>query len=338
METEKLAVIVLAIIIVAGLSAVIISNEDVLNMFNGGEKEAETVGDGIIAIYDCADVYFTERFASNNTIISTNIESVAIEEGVYDSENTYEPAQVFVDPDYYYPAPEGYEDYSSLRDMATYSFYLPKFLESLEGMKKGDNKTITLEGEDSYGDWNESLADMLIDQSVATGNPDPRLRSTPQELSPTFTKTYFSSYILPDLTDEYNISTIFEGQIFDTINGTLQNGENTTWQIEITNISDENVTVRNIIENGTIIKSEGIWDSTVIIVNETHFNLRSDPELNAVYGEPPFLIKIIDINDTNIRIAMNIKAPSVNLIGESIIFELEVVKVYDTAELFDQES
>ena len=228
METEKLAVIVLAIIIVAGLSAVIISNEDILDMFKGEEKEAETVGDGIIAIGDCVDVYFTERFASNNTVISTNIESVAIEAGIYDAENTYEPAQVFMDPNYeLITPPEGYENYSSW-------LYLPKFVEALEGLKDGQTKTITLESEDAYGDWNESLADSYFDYMVSLTYPDPRARNLPQEISPTMPKTYFSD-MLGQITEDYNISTIFEGLTLDYLNGTLQNGENTTWQIEITN-------------------------------------------------------------------------------------------------------
>jgi len=320
METEKLAVIGLVIIIVAGLSTYLILNENILDIFK--EEEKEIGDDGVIGTGDCADVYFTEKYESNGTVIDTNYESVAIAAGIYNETNTYEPAQIFVDPNFEFTSPEGYENYSSW-------IYLPGFLEGLEGMKAGDKKTITLTPENAYGDWNESLAELYFDFLISQYGYDPiSSRVIPKDITQTIPMTGFES-LYSEILD---ISTIYEGQIFDYLNGTLQNGENTTWQIQITNISDQNVTIKDLVENETILKSEGSWDYTIIIVNETTLKIRADPEINGVYGEPGMFMKVLDFNETRLRIALNMQAPSVDRIGQNIVFELEVVKVYNTSD------
>jgi hypothetical protein len=46
--------------------------------------------------------------------------------------------------------------------------------------------------------------------------------------------------------------------------------------------------------------------------------------------------KVISVNETHARIAMNIDAPEVRFIGATLVFELEAVKVYKTSALLEE--
>jgi hypothetical protein len=270
---------------------------------------------GVIEIGDCADVFYIGKF-TNGTVFDTNKEDVARENGLYDENRPFIVANVFVDPDMGLVPPDGYENYSS--------GFITGFLEGLIGMKQGDIKNATIEPEKGYGIWNKSLAEELFSFYFQTPYW-PRKVTNP--IDEQRTKSELLNY-----NSSINLSAISEGYKFDYIEAENQEGEPIYWQIEITNISGDNVTLRNVIENNTVLKSEGMWDNVIIIENETYFSIRGDPEYDIIYGSPGFFMKLVDLNETAIVVEINVDSPEARFIGQTLIFQLEVEEVYKTSD------
>jgi len=269
---------------------------------------------GVIEIGDCADVYYIGKF-TNGTVFDTNIEEVAKQSDIYDENRTYELAYVFVDPNLEYFPPDGYENYSSQ--------FIVGFLNGLVGMKEGETKNVTIDPENAYGIWNRSLAEELFSYYFQTPYWP---RKVTNELFVTEEKS-----TLLDYNSSINLSEIYEGYTFDYIEAENQEGESVYWKIQITNISDENVTIKNLIENNTVLKSPGMWDNVIVIENETHFSIVGEPEPDVVYGSPGFFIRLEELNETAIVVSINVESPDAKFIGETLVFQLEVEKVYKTS-------
>lgn len=121
MEREKIALGALVVIIIAILGLYILSNEGVLDNLMQDEEKIE--------IGDCADVQYTLRYASNNTIIQETSED--------------EPLQVFVSKNSSEMPPEGYSNYSS--------GMIEGFMDELIGLKENEECSFTLSPEEAYG-------------------------------------------------------------------------------------------------------------------------------------------------------------------------------------------
>lgn len=106
----------------------------------------------VAQIGSCADVNYTGKFQVNDTIFDTSNEQLAIQEGLYNEQRTYEPLKIFIDPNGNLTVPEGYENYSSTM--------IAGFLNGLIGMVEGETKTVILPPEEAYGTWNTSLAEL----------------------------------------------------------------------------------------------------------------------------------------------------------------------------------
>lgn len=292
---------------------------------NGKSSEATVtieVAYGIIEMGDCVDVYYTGKF-TNGTIFDTNIEDIAKQSGIFNEtkklQGLYNISRVFVDPEFLYSSPEGYENYSA--------GFITGFLNGLIGMREGETKTVTIDAENAYGVWNQTMAEELFQYYFGTPYWP---RKVSNQISETISKADLIQY-----NSTIDISNITINQTFDYMIGYFANGTEVMWQIQITNISDENVTIKNVIPNGTIIKSEGMWDNIIIIENETAFSLRGDPDLNKIYGSPGFWMKAVSYDDENIIVAINVYASETRFIGETLIFQLEAVKVYKTSEFLE---
>jgi len=111
MQLEKLASIGLAVIIVIAISAYILADDNIRdNIFENlfGEVSSKPIStSGKIAYGDSAEVNYIGKFV-NGTVFDTNIEEVAKQWDLYNENITYEPAKVFVDPNYEFYPPEGY--------------------------------------------------------------------------------------------------------------------------------------------------------------------------------------------------------------------------------------
>lgn len=322
MQKEKLTAIALVIIIIGAIVAFLFVayGTDLLN------KKDETSESGIRA-GDCVDVYYVGKFA-NGTVFDTNIEDVAKQWGLYNETDAllgrYNISMVFVDPEYkYYTPPTGYENYTQV-------YYLPGFLKGLIGMEENQIKNVTVAPEDAYGIWNTTL---FQDYLEAYG-----MEYYPRVYTGTISETVTKAKISSEINATVDVANLTVNQTFDYMTGVSQGGETVAWQLQVTEISDQNVTLKNLIQNGSIFKSEGAWDTVVIFVNDTEYSLRSDPEINGIYGIPGFYIKVLDFNETAINMALNMDAPSADYIGQTIVFQIEAVKVYKTSSQLEEES
>lgn len=319
MQKEKLAAIGLAIIIIVALSGYFLVDENIRNavfenLFGEEKKENKMppVG-GAITYGDSVDVNYTGKFL-NGTVFDTNIEEVAKQWGIYNESRTYEPAKVFVDPNYEFYPPEEYENYTA--------DFIPGFLEGLVGMEEGETKNVTIPPEEAYGAWNESLAEMFGMGSY------PLETVIESEISENKT-TLISSFPDLDLT---------EGTSFDY--GAVAFESKGVLNATIINITDENITYKLTPENGSSVELPFFnWTIVFIVENDTAFTMRSIIEeghifsIESYYGSLHF--KVIAVNETHAKLAMNTDAPEVRFIGETLVFELEVVKVYKTSALLE---
>ena len=308
MKNEKIAAVVLVVIIAGALTVYLAATygDHIFKNIFGEEK--------IIELGDCVDVHYVGRFAANNSVFDSSYEDIENKTGGT-------PLNVFVNPNMNLTRPTGYENYSSS--------VIRGFQNGLVGMKPGENKSLIIPPEDAYGDWNETaLEELFITYYGAPYYP----RYIEYNFTEIVLKDYFPFLYAPDA----DITNLSVGQTFTFINGTSQTGENASWQVKITNISDENLTILHIVENGTII-NKGLWNSTIIVDNETNFRERADPEVDSTFtsGSYPYVqhIKILSLNETGIRMAMNMVAPDISFIDQTLIFEVEIVEVYKTSDI-----
>lgn len=310
MENEKIALIALIVIIAAALTAFLVSAnmEDIFgNLFDEPEEPA----DSTIQIGDCVDVNYIGRFADNGTVFDTAYEDVALDEGIYNEARTYEPLQIFVDPNRNLTPPEGYSNYSATM--------IQGFIEGLIGMEEGETKTVTIPPEKGYGIWNQSLAESY--------GLSPYPVESPVELVWSMERSLFSQYF-----SDVNIST---NTTFDW--GKVMLGVNNTITATITTINETNVTYEVDIINGTTFTMPLFnWNVTIHSNNETTFLLKTSVEkgftttMNLGYGQSLHL-KVLDKNETHLALAINQNAPERKFIGETLEFTLDVVALYKTS-------
>jgi len=134
MQTEKLAVAGLVIIIVIALSAYILTNEDILGNFMDNEKPPEP-SNSTIELGDCVDIHYVGRLSDESIFDSS----------YNDSENKTggTPANFFItlDP---YDTPS--DDYS------TYMTGIEGFIEQIIGLEEGDSVVLDpIPPEKAYG-------------------------------------------------------------------------------------------------------------------------------------------------------------------------------------------
>ena len=307
MQKEKIAAIGLAIIIIGALSAflIITYGDEIFGNLFGKEEE---VFKGPVALGDCVEVKYIGRFQVNNSIFDTNYEDIAKQEGLDEENKSYDPLKVFVNPNYNLTAPEGFEEYTS--DMVY------GFLNGLIGMTVSDKKIVVVKPEDGYGDWNESVAEMF-------GMGSYPLESVVNS-SATENKTLFLENF-PDLN-------MTEGEIFDY--GAIAFEKEGVLNATVINVTDENLTYKLLPENGsTVLLPIFNWEIVFIVENETAFTMRSNIEKNHTFSIESFYgslhFKVIDVNETYAKLAMNIDAPKVYYIDQTLIFEIELIKAYD---------
>jgi len=138
MQNEKLAAILLVIVIVGSISVflTVTYGEDILNALNG-----KKTGEKVIALGDCVDVNFIGRFASNNTIFASSYNDTINKIGGT-------PLNLFVSTNTSESPPTGYEDYTNLID----DYYVKGLIEGLVGLKEGQEATIgPIPPEKAYG-------------------------------------------------------------------------------------------------------------------------------------------------------------------------------------------
>jgi len=314
MKKEQLAAIILAVIIFGSLSAYLLVkyNDDIF-----GKDEADNIKD-YAEVGDCLVLNYIGKF-SNDTVFDTSYEDVAKEWDLYDESLVYEPVNIFVDPEGEFIPPEGYDNYSSM-------VMLKAVIEASEGMKEGETKTVTIQPEDGFGIWNETLAEEWGLDSTPLENTI----ETVVDQNRTEFETYF-----PDV--DIAVDTVFDY-------GSIAIGVNNTLNATITDFNDTNIGYRLLPKNGTTFLVPVLNMNAIILVdNETsssNFTMRYETEVGHEFTMNYYGLiihfKVVGLNETDIKLAVNMEAPDVSFIGQTIVYELKVEKLYKTSSLLEE--
>jgi FKBP-type peptidyl-prolyl cis-trans isomerase 2 len=384
MQSEKIAVIALVVIIVGALSAYSLATygEDIFNNLFGENKEP-----GAIALGDCADVHYIGKYASNGTVFDSSYEDVENKTGGM-------PLNIFVSLNKTLPPPSDYFSY-----LASPLGMIEGFIPDLVDMKENDTATIgPIPPEKAYGAKKLGIGDTFSTINLAL-----EMNQTVQVID--LTSDFISlkwinvetlgKFTMPQMILK-NLSSMDQSEMI-IIPPPHSIWENST---EIINITDETVTVKttptvseNLSETLKPIQY-GITDimfifpdATTATWNETTITITSSPEIGASYQysqdtgmgyvmNMTFIIESI-VNDTiNISVMYEDSEEKIyqevnstlefdriftmprvynniplmyqeylfaediqregyslhELAGESLIFEVEIVKVYKTSQ------
>jgi FKBP-type peptidyl-prolyl cis-trans isomerase 2 len=159
MQNEKLAAILLVIVIVGSISVflTVTYGEDILNALSG-----KKTGEKVIALGDCADVNYIGRY-TNQTIFDTSYANIANESGIYNSNNPYAPLKIFVSTNESKSPPEGYDDYLS--------GYIEGLIEGLVGLKEGQTSVIDIPPGKAYGNYSRlAIGDVFSTKSLTASD------------------------------------------------------------------------------------------------------------------------------------------------------------------------
>jgi len=308
MQLEKsgvyaLVALIVIVIVALGMYAF---KQDVERMFSQPK---------VVEIGDCVEVNYIARYASNGTVFDTSYEEIAKENGIYSENISYEPLKIFVDPDGTRELPEGYESFSSLPPLGMKE----GFIKYLVGMREGENKTVILPPDEAYGDWNTSLAESL--------GWDRLDRNMMINCTEKVNKSQFSMFF-PNVSIEKNV-TFDASQTFSNEEGII----NAT----IIDVDDRNVTIRYFPRNGTTFTLPIFnFSATIIYANgSSNFTIHLDPKINQTFTISLFWqhvhCKVVGLNETNIKLALNTYAPNISLIGQPVEIFLSIEKIYKTS-------
>ena len=159
MQTEKIAVIGIAIIIVGALGfyAITRPNDEGVTLLDQILENLSS-SSNVIELGDCADVHYIGRYASNDTVFSTSYDNAETKTGGT-------PLHVFINDNGSASPPVDYSEYYTnissflMSSDTTYLDYLTSpfsikqdFYQYLIGMKEGETKTTELlQPEDAFG-------------------------------------------------------------------------------------------------------------------------------------------------------------------------------------------
>lgn len=362
MQNEKLAAILLVIVIVGSISVflTVTYGEDILNTLTG-----KKTGENAIALGDCVDVSYIGRYASNNTIFDSSYNDTTTKTGGT-------PLNIFASLNQSESPPDGHETYTNLID----GYYVKGFIEGLVGLNEGDSKTIgPISPEDAYGVY-PKVGDVITISDPTSGK---EFKIQFVNITNNGTTTSFvlrdSSYSLGEIMPIYLswenatvITKINETNIWIYTTPPEDKSENFTWiesnsQMEamywedassVTSINDTEIVVTHNPEIGATMTVSSYYGSvTYTVVNLT------DEKINVSYLDETTGSMLYDEFDRTITIVRNesqnitytytesdmeqllyaIKiyydpnlTLSVNkLADESLIFEVQIVKVYKTS-------
>jgi len=316
MQSEKIAVIALVVIIVGALSAYSLATygEDIFNNLFGENKESEP---GTIALGDCADVNYIGKYASNGTVFDSSYEDVENKTGGI-------PLQMFVST-----------NKSAVSPKPGYMGIIEGLAEGLVGLKENDTATIgPISPEKAYGAKKLGIGDTFNTINLAL-----EMNQTVQviDLTSNFINLKWinleilGKFTMPQMILK-NLSSVDQSEmiVFPPPHSIWENST------EIINITDETVTVKT-----TPTKSESLSetlepiqygiedimfifpDATTATWDETTITITSSPEIGKSY---PYS------QDTGYGYAMNMTFTIIAIVNGtiniSVMYEDSEEKIY----------
>ena len=316
MQSEKIAVIALVAIIVGALSVYSLATygEDIFDNLFGENKESEPE---TIALGDCADVNYIGKYASNGTVFDSSYEDAENKTGGI-------PLQMFVST-----------NKSAVSPKPGYMGIIKGLAEGLDELKENDTATIgPIPPEKAYGAKKLGIGDTFSTINLAL-----EMNQTVQVID--LTSDFISlkwinletlgKFTMPQMILK-NLSSIDQSEIL-TIPPPYSIWENST---EITNITDETVTVKNTpttsenlsetlkpIQYGVTDMMFIFPDATTATWNETTITITSSPEIGKSY---PYS------QDTGYGYAMNMTFTVEDIVNDtiniSVMYEDSEEKMY----------
>jgi len=276
MQKEKVALIVLVIVVVASLSVFLIAvNTDIFeNLFTEPK---------VIAVGDCVNVSYIGRYASNNSVFDSSYTDWANKTGS-------NPLRIFVTTNKTASPPAGYEQYSSN--------YIQGMLEGLVGLRERQTATIDVSPEKGYG-----VRRLAVDDTFYTASLTYSTSSTPFNFTVKTIDINAENVILQWL----NVDNLGNFTLPDGI--LMENLENAMFSIydplppyyiwpnasRIINITNENVIIQTTPLSATNISESVIFatvgnkmafvypDATTAFWNDTIISLQSSPVKGSKY-------------------------------------------------------
>lgn len=367
MQTQKIAIIVLAVVVIVALSTFLVLsyNGDIFKNLFGGNVETSSIELG-----DCADVNYIGKYASNNTIFDASYNDTINKTGG-------SPLKVFVSTN----SSESpfKEDYTSV---------IEGFAEGLVGLKEGETKIIgPIPPEKAYGII-PKVGDLLDLTELAGINISYRIvkiiedAMMPEEYSYYFGSGNTTLYVIREdwhyIGENLNQTSPYlswqNGSVATKINDTLlwsyitpttQVGENFTWSYAdpntgmittfpektsyISSINESFIVVQHnptigeeiifssyygslnyIIENITTEKintSTGTGDEKSYMEFDRQLIIQRNETRNITISLPEEALEQFLLSQLRLSLE-NFHLSLAPLAGEYLIFEVEVVKIY----------
>ncbi len=316
MQSEKIAVIALVVIIVGALSVYLLATygEDIFSNLFGENEESEP---GTIALGDCADVNYIGRHASNGTVFDSSYEDAENKTGGI-------PLQMFISINSSETSPK-----------YGYMGIIEGLAEGLVGLKENDTATIgPIPPEKAYGAKKLGIGDTFSTINLAL-----EMNQTVQvtDLTSDFISLKWinvetlGKFTMPQMILK-NLSSMDQSEMI-VIPPPHSIWENST---EIINITDETVTVKTTptasenlsetlkpIQYGVTDIMFIFPDATTATWNETTITITSSPEIGKSYQYS---------QDTGMGYVMNMTFTIESIVNDtiniSVIYEDSEEKIY----------
>jgi len=309
MQKEKIALIALVVIVVAALSVFLIAVNT--NIFENLFKEKLTISEG-----DCADVNYTGRYTSNNTIFDTSYKYAQNKTGGT-------PLKIFVSNITNATSPKvGYT-----------AGMIEGFREGLIGMQEGQTKIIgPIPPEKAYGANKLKVGDSFYTKMLTASNSNHQLNQTVTVIkmdSGNITLKWLNVNSLGNFT-------MPEGILLEDLNTATMSPYDYVppyylWlnSSQITNITNETVLIKttptkaqNLTDNVTFISTGDKMgfifpNATTAVWNDTTITIQSSPVKGAKYLMPysneSLNISIGNITQTHINITVEYQGQTQDL-------------------------
>ena len=252
---------------------------------------------------DKVHIRFTQKL-ENGTIIDTNYETIAKQEGII---NDSYPALIFIVGQG--RVPKGLED-------------------ALIGMKPGNKKTIKLYPKDAYGEYKHELVG--IAERIQHKEINITVVTTESLTSKKFTEIFKKKVAIPGNTVStpktpwnYTITDIKSDNI--TLKAQISKGDTYAlpdiqlWNSTAIQIKDNEAIFQQNPENGTIVPTQ-LGNATVTTTKD-HITLTINPKIGDVYFLDNMPAKVTKLNSTHITLDANHP-----LAGKTIIFDIELLQ------------
>lgn len=263
-----------AVILVAIIATFVTSPGGLTGFSIFGSSSSVDAGDTVSVLYIGT--------LQNGSVFDTNREDVAMQSGIYNPAHPYEPLTFVV----------------GVQQM------IQGFDESVQEMRVGDRKEVTIAPEKAYGQYDPSR--MIVAPRVEVVNRTVEINRTLTITTAQFANVFGTAPI--------------EGETFTTTQA--------PWEFNVTRADLEKVTIQALVSVGDKISLPSTsWNSTITAVSDK-IKLRHDPKAGQMI-ETPFGNATLEVTSKEIKIITNPKKGTVisTMFGQSVVKDVNATSV-----------